>query len=337
MTHLSGGHSHKETDLLKSGGLGGTEGAGGFNRGDAHQYVTGAGAISIAFLLELLKLNTEMKNDMADLSEQTTQAQSTVIQNQADTQTHLYDAQAAELNLQMMSTIASSVTSGIQGIGSISMGIGTKSEATEASQSQMQLENYNEISTQTDLFTGDEETPGTFDEGKGFTTEEQKRDVQMLRAQLKEGRFDSSTFDGKSLSEAKMKVAGTDREYEAETVIRTLSPEERETVGKNFSNMRDKANEKVAKAQNRWMSITQLMGNFSNMATGITDSTSKGLQSDQKEKEGAASAVFQEAQGAGNILNNSQNTVSGASKTGADNISLTLQTLREIVNAQVKG
>ncbi len=307
------------------------------NSGSARQYIQGAGAISIAFLLDLLKLNTLMKDDMATLSAETTQCQSAAITVAATSQKEMYDAQAGELEMQMMSTVASAITSGLQGGMSFGSGFGTKGPAAEASEGQSQMEQFNEISTTTDLNQSDGQegsTTGNYENPHEANSQEDL-DVQALREQLTGGRFNVKSFGGKSLDEATVKIG--DNETSVLEAIKGATPEERATIGEKFAESRDAASKRLSDAIGKWSNQSQALNALGTMANMSVDSFSKGFQADYKRTEGEKQSDTQMAQGTQTILGNAQKTISDGQASGSQNIGNIYQTIVSLVASDVHG
>lgn len=311
----------------------------------SRKYITGSGAISIAFLLELLKLNTEMKNDMASLTEQTTNCQSKIIDNQASAQETLYDNQAGEMVLQAATAVVGAITSGIN-LGAAFLTGPTAEKQQEAEGASGQLESYNNMKSDPEFSAGDnlgegEDRYAKYDSDREYSAKE-KQDIDNLRERLVENRITSSkefvdengnrTTD---LTKAKMKVG--DESYDVADILKTSTPEERADIGKNFAKRRDTANEEFRTAYQGWQQRMQNLQMGTNIVKSGSDSITAGLQSKKKSDEGAASAASQQAQGTASILNDAKRTTDDARSTGQQNATQALQTIREIVASQVRG
>lgn len=319
--------------------------AAGSSHADSRKYITGSGAISIAFLLELLKLNTEMKNDMATLTEQTTTCQSKIIDNQASAQKSLYDNQAGEMVLQAASAVVGAITSGIN-LGAVFLTGPTAEKQQEAEGASGQLESYNNMKSDPEFSAGDnlgegEERYAKYASDKTYTAKE-KQDIDALRDRLVEGRVtgskefvDENGNRTTDMTKAKMKVG--DKSYDVADILKTSTPEERADIGKNFAKRRDTANEDFRTAYQAWNQKLQNIQTGTMIVKSGSESVTAGLQSEKKSAEGAASAASQEAQGTASILNDAKRTTDDARSTGQQNATQALQTIREIVASQVRG
>ena len=298
----------------------------------SRKYITGAGAISIAFLLELLKLNTEMKNEMAEFTANATETQSKVISNQSNAQKSLYDNQAAEMVLQASTAVVGAITSGIN-LGAAYAG-GAKEQQQEAESMSEQLKSYNNLTTDTDtLYMGEESGNGQFSERY---SEGQKEEIAAIREKLMtNGITSSKEFSSNDLETATIKHNGTD--YSVKDVISTSTPEERTKIAEGFSKRRDSANEAFRHSYQAWQQRNQNITMANQVVKSGSDAATSFLQSNVKKSEGAASAASQEAQGASTILADAKRTTDDARSKGQQDGTQALQTIREIVASQVRG
>ena len=333
-------NSHNGTHAKGHGALGSSAPPGNHKKHDLRGYISGAGAISIEFLMELLKLNTEIRSDMAQINMATTDAQNAVFTNQGEAAINLGNSQSQELTLQKYSAIVGSVVSGLQVGAGLSSGLGTRSATKEASMSQDQLTNYNKVSTSTELLAGDPESgPGQTNDpfaGEGHTPKD-TANVAELRGKLAQNRVNIEDFNGTGRLEDMTLTAEDGTEYNAAKVIKSADFDERAEIGEKFVARRDQANKGVTNAQNEWQSKTQLFTTMGQGVSGGVDSWSKGQQAEQKQVQGAAQAVQSESQGAATLLGNAQKTVSDQRDSANQNVSQALQSIREIVQSDVRG
>ncbi len=303
-------------------------------------YISGAGAISIAFLIELLKLNQEVRNEMALLNQQTIAAQTAVYTAAAQAQVDLYDSQSQELMLQMGSQIASATMSGISiGAGFVTKR-GSEEPAAKAKLAEEQMESFNKIQTHTDLNTTNaghgEESPHE------QASPEKERHMKLLREQLVNGGFGPERFSEGDLGKAVMKLNlenGTSAEYKVADVIKSAEPgsEDRKKIAENFAKSRDDARETLNASYQKWSQVSQFINTGTQMISGSVDSGSKAAQAKQKEAQGAEQAIIQETQGESTVWSSAQKATTDQREGAQGNVGQVLQTIRELVAADVRG
>ncbi len=307
---------------------------------DLRGYVSGAGAVSMAFLIELLKLNQEVRNEMAALNQETIKTQSLTYTAAANAQVKLYDSQANELTLQMNSQIASAVTSGASvGIG-LASGMGSRKTAADAALAEEHMTSFNKISTATDLNTGDAPTrefTNPHDNSQKYTDAE-KAHIDTLREELVRGGFGTSKFSHGNLDEAHAFLdADSTKKYSAKDVISSATPAQREKIAENLVESRKQARAANNTKIQEWSQYSSSLQTVGQVVSGAYDSSSKSAQAEQKREQGEAQALSQETQAETSVWQSAQKSVNDQRESAQSNVGQVLQTIRELVAADVRG
>lgn len=309
------------------------------NEGNGRTFISGGASIAISFLLDLLKLAYENRQIMTNFNTESIAAQGQVFEAQAQQQLNLYNHMSDETWMDMVSQAGQAGMSAAQlGIGVSGAFNGTIKEASEmASLRNQHLESFSKISAETDNFTGDAPADGNAAPEDPFANlpEDRQAALAAVRQKLVNGNFDAKAL-GANFEEAEI------HGFNIKEVIQSTPLEHESGVSRNameikLIELRKQANEQVTQAQQHWSTKTNLAQSAGQALSSGVGAVATSAKSHEKQAQGAAQAALQEAQGTSQQLKSAEQATTQQKQEMNQEISQVLQTIRELVSADVRA